>query len=153
MENNEPIKYSQPTPEACSEIVLPGEKVQVFIDMLAEFEHSLAPADPVEKMLVETIVINNWRSWRMRVLETALVVDEMDRRAESSPSAEGDEPFEVAKAYRSLADQSRILDLFRRGESRYTRGSAEALRLLLDLRQRKASPSASHSPERPDDAN
>jgi hypothetical protein len=157
MENNEPIKYSQPTPEACSEILLPGEKIQGFIDMLSEFEHSLAPRGAVERMLVETIVINNWRSWRMRVLETALVRDEIDRRTQSYPVTDREDAkqdvCEAVGAYRSLTDQSRILELFRRGESRYTRGSDAALRLLLDLRQRKAAPPASHSPELPVDGN
>lgn len=120
-------------------IVLDDEDIQAFTDLLAGLEREFRPQGTVELGLVETMAAGRWRTLRILSIERATLQLEMDKHDPSEqPPA-----IRAALSFRSLADDSRCLDLLNRYEVRYDRQFTRSLSILLKLqRDRKDRPPA-----------
>ncbi|SRR5260221_4030193 len=105
-------------------LMLACEDAGQFQQILDEYMAAYQPTNPVERDLVEDMFAAAWRIRRMKMIETALVNNEM---------VHPDTP--VAVALRVLADPSRALSLITRYESNLTRILRRSHQMLLDFRR------------------
>jgi hypothetical protein len=79
--------------------------------------------------LVETMAVARWRTIRLWGIERATLQEELEKHdpADHAPAPR------VAAAFRTLADESRTLDLLHRYETRFDRQFSRSLNLLMKL--------------------
>ncbi len=110
-------------------VVLDNERPEAFAGHLASFMSEFNPRTETQRTLVENLAVARWRQMRIWALERATLNSAMEARdPESLPPAE-----RAAGAFRTLADDSRALDLLARYETRFERQFARALNLLMKL--------------------
>lgn len=119
-----------------STVVLPDEDPQSFADLHSAMERDLKPQNPAQRALVESMAVSRWRILRFWAIERSTLETEMRKhdRVAGAPAAR------AALAFRTLSDESRILDLLHRYETRFDRQYARSLTLLLDLQAEVANP-------------
>jgi hypothetical protein len=126
-------------------IVLECENEGQFQEMRADYVATYQPGSPVENSLVDEMACARWRMLRLRMIEAALLDSEMNRETEDTPSDPG---YQIAAAFRRLADESRSLSLASGYESRLARIHERSHRTLRELQQtRKQQTADSVSPE------
>jgi hypothetical protein len=121
-------------------IVMEGESLEHFSDLLASLQADFQPESGVELLLVESMAVARWRQLRIWAMEKSGIAFEMEKQEQESGNEETgsrDVPTRAAIAFRRLSDKSRALDLFHRYEARYSREYHRSLRALLDLRTRQ----------------
>jgi hypothetical protein len=109
-------------------VVLEGESKERFEQLHAGLLAEFQPRTPSETALVETMAIARWRYLRVLGVQKAGFDLEMARQPAASPI------HRAAAAFKHLADNSRVLDLFHRYETSYDRQFTRALNALLKLR-------------------
>jgi hypothetical protein len=117
-------------------VCLTNENPEGFKQILQDFLTRLQPADNVELRLVEQMASCAMRLGRLASTETALFDMEMDKQqAEIEKRFEKiDHACRFAMAFKSLADNSKSLDLYLRYEAAITREYDRALKQLQTLR-------------------
>jgi hypothetical protein len=110
-----------------SAIVLEGENLPDFLELLAGFERQFKPVTQNQKVTVERMAVAQWRLMRVWGYEKTALTDEIAR----VPICEGDQPGDISgRAFLSLAERSRGLDVLARYEDRFNRIYNRCLRVL-----------------------
>jgi hypothetical protein len=122
-------------------IVLRGESRRHFLRMLDPHHEFFEPANFWESEIVEGIVANTWRIYRIRFFEAAMINRDMQDYSPMFQCARG--VTKAALAMRTSIGQSRILEILQRFENRYSRNAVGAFRLLLEVRAHKSSKNTS----------
>ncbi|MGA7236327.1 MAG: hypothetical protein WBY44_11650 [Bryobacteraceae bacterium] len=128
-------------------ILLENERPDAFADLFAGLTLEFNPQTETQRALVETMAVSRWRQMRIWAVERATLQSAME-----AIDPDTVEPAtRVARAFRSLADDSRTLDLLNRYETRFDRQFARSLNLLMKLdplrrRGLPAAPSAEGAP-------
>ena len=146
-------------------MVLHGESDARFCALLNTLESELQPEPGIESIQTEVMAVAHWRRMRLWSLEKALYLQETLKRQDAqagngvgnggavnqnalnhdvvnhdvvNDADDGETPItHLAHSFRSLADQSRALDLLNRYETRYGREYLRALGCFNNQRDRK----------------
>jgi hypothetical protein len=110
-------------------ILLENERPEAFADLLAGLTREFNPETEAQRALVETMAVSRWRQMRIWAVERATLATAMEAYDPQST----DPATRAALAFRSLADDSRTLDLLNRYETRFERQFARSLNLLMKL--------------------
>ena len=116
-------------------VVLKDESPDLFSALLQSLLDELQPQTGIEASLVENMAVARWRQMRIWNLETVSMEDEMQKQSEQFNASE-DPATRMARAFRTLSDDSRSLELINRYEARYDRQHLRAHRCFLELRDR-----------------
>ena len=127
--------------EANQCMILEGESLEVFNALDANFKQHYVPVDEVERSLVERMVTLTWRGMRQAGWETGIINLQMSEQREEAaailrpPAAQARQCLAV----RTLADNSRVLDLL----DRYSKSLATQYRstflTLVDVQKARIS--------------
>jgi hypothetical protein len=115
-------------------VVLAVESPERFQEMLDHYAETYQPGSPIEEDLVAEMVAAKWRMQRLRMIETALMDDEMKRQL-SAAEAPDDPGARIASGFKSLVDESRAISLASRYEARLYRIHEQSHRTLRELQQ------------------
>jgi hypothetical protein len=116
-------------------MVLQCESEEAYHEMLAEYAATYQPGSPVEQDLVNEMAAARWRMQRLRVIEIALLDNEMERELPEPEVTPEDAGYQLACAFRRLVDESRAISLASRYESRLHRIHERSHRTLRELQQ------------------
>src|SRR5580704_11066536 len=135
--------------------ILHCESPEEYQKFLAEHIAIHQPVTPPEKELVDQMAIARWRIRRFVAAETDLFDSEMLRNRDKVEKdlATTDSGVHLAMAIRSLADESRVLSLMSRYESRLQRVHDKAYAALRELQKSRVpqpTPAPTPSPDPPD---
>jgi hypothetical protein len=130
-----------------STIVLACESQSRFDGILNEFMVTHQPANAAETDLVEEMVAARWRIRRMWNIETTLMNDEIANQESQSMTDAGNRRY-LARAFRTLSDDSRSLALAQRYQTRLHRIFNEAYATLRDLQKIRESKPPANPPQR-----
>jgi hypothetical protein len=133
-------------------VCLTNENPEGFKQILQDFLTRFQPADDVELRIVEQLASCAMRLGRFASTETALFDMEMDKQqVEIKKRFEKiDHACIFAMAFKSLADNSKSLQLYLRYEAAITRQYDRALKQLLTLRAKFPIPAEAEIPNEPD---
>ena len=118
-------------------VVINSENEQGFIDLTTRLYDELQPQPGVEQDLVNTMAVARWRTTRLWIIEKCAMETQMTRENDQARAAQHKPGVLAGMAFRSLADNSRTLDLVNRYESRYDRQYFRAHRRLLETQDRR----------------
>lgn len=130
-------------------IVLKGESRDRFLWLLDALLEEFQPQTPFEQSLIENMAVARWRQMRIWGLEKVSMEDEMQKQSGLFNASE-DPATRMARAFRTLSDDSRSLELINRYEARYDRQYLRAHRRFLELRDRRLQDSAKRTQEVPE---
>jgi hypothetical protein len=107
------------------------------------------PASETELQLVEEMASSVWRQRRLLTVETALLDHEICDQEETIKDTYEriDDGVCLALAWKALADNSGALVLLSRYEARYRRSYERALKLLMELQDRRKAEEAKPAEE------
>jgi hypothetical protein len=109
-------------------ILTKDEHVSAFLDLCRQLQDEFQPATPFEESLVQTMAVASWRRERIWNVERASLDLEMSKEDQCRA------PDELtALAFSKLANESRVLDLIHRYETRYERQYFRAHKRLLEV--------------------
>jgi hypothetical protein len=115
-------------------IVLAGESQEEFDALLASFLGEHQPETATERDLIERMAIARWRQERVWNCETA----GLDNAIRSPRYHEGEDyATQTFVAFRTLSDDSKVLELLNRYEARFERQFRAALTAFLNLRAKR----------------
>jgi len=121
-------------------IFLRNENPQAFDALEREYLGRYQPDGPVERKLVDDLIICEWRQRRITASEAAAIDHQMDRDEIkiSREFSDIDEATRTAVAIKELSNTSRELDVQNRYDARFQRQYLRALQTLRELqRERK----------------
>ena len=124
-------------------VLLTNEEPAKFQALAEGYYKQLQPTGDLERDLIDEMVISKWRQRRDWSGETALFDREMDRQTKDVDARfpKIDHASRYALAFKTLADESKAIQLAIRYETAHRRSFYTALETLLKLRaQRKPSP-------------
>ncbi len=123
-------------------MLLECEDEDEFQELEDEFAATHQPATPAEQDLVNEMVAARWRINRIRTIETVIMDCEMVRKKAEVEKQyiEPDSGIHMGMAFRTLAEESRSLDLCNRYESRFSRMYERAYRTLRELQNKAVEP-------------
>jgi len=123
-----------------SPYTLRNENDPVFLQLEAEFNEEWDPQGPTETVLVEQMILCQWRLRRIWAAETAGIDMQMDEDAAELAEAYGefDEACRTAAAFKHLADGSNFLNLLQRYDTSLSRQFDRALVRLRELQRDRA---------------
>ncbi len=131
-------------------VVLEGESQERFLELLAEIDGELQPETPVEHALVQKMAVAQWRQFRLWTLEKTAIDHQIRKQAQTVGCNEHKATC-TSLAFRTLADESRSLDLFHRYDSLSDRQYLRAHKRFLELRRgRGDSPAPAPSNPQPE---
>jgi hypothetical protein len=131
-------------------VVLEGESQERFLELLAEIDGELQPETPVEHALVQKMAVAQWRQFRLWTLEKT-AIDHLIRKQAQTVGCNEHKATCASLAFRTLADESRSLDLFHRYDSLCDRQYLRAHKRFLELRRgRGDSPAPTSSKLKPE---
>ena len=116
-------------------VVINSENEPGFIDLTARLYDELQPQPGIEQDLVNTMAVARWRTTRLWIIEKSSMETQMTRENDQARAAQHKPGVLAGMAFRSLADNSRTLDLINRYESRYDRQYLRSHKRLLDIRK------------------
>ncbi len=119
-------------------LVLNTESPILFAEYKEHYWKHFRPKNLVEADLVIEMVGARWRLRRIWSHETALLDSEIDKLLPPVPNPDGTKPdilMKQALAFKTLADESKSLEMVHRYESRYRRCYERALRNLQQIRE------------------
>ena len=96
-------------------VVLEGESSERFTDLLTALNEEFDPQSTTESALIENMATARWREMRLWSIEKAGLEREMVNHAEGTPATR------AAQAFRTLCDQTNVLELLNRYDSRFDR--------------------------------
>ena len=133
-------------------IVLKDESSDRFLSLLAALHEEFQPQTPFEESLIDNMAVARWRQLRIWGLEKAGMDYEVRRQSElpcspSNSTASEDAATRASRAFRTLSDDGRSIELINRYDSRYERQYYRAHRRFLEVHDRRTPPSSSR-PER-----
>ena len=133
-------------------ILLECEDEDEFQELEEEFAATHQPATPAEQDLVNEMVAARWRINRIRTIETVIMDCEMVRKKAEVEKTflQPDSGIHMGMAFRTLAEESRSLDLCNRYESRFSRMYERAYRTLRELQQKAEPKKQKSEPEPPE---
>ncbi len=137
-----------------SAIVLDCESTDRFHILVTTLFEEFQPQTPFEESLIENMAVARWRQARIWAMEKAGIEHEMRRQAGISNSiSTEDSATRASRAFRTLSDNSRSLELINRYDSRYERQYYRAHRRFLEVRDLRTPPSGQPASRecRPDD--
>jgi hypothetical protein len=128
--------------------ILHCESAEEYQEFLAEHIAIHQPVTAPEKELVDQMAIARWRIRRFVAAETDLLDTEMVRNRDkvNKEFAPADSAVHLAMAIRSLADESRVLSLMSRYESRLQRVHDKAYAALRELQSKRPAPQPDPEP-------
>ena len=128
--------------------ILQCESAEEYQEFLAEHIAIHQPVTAPEKELVDQMAIARWRIRRFVAAETDLFDTEMVRNRDkvNKEFAPADSAVHLAMAIRSLADESRVLSLMSRYESRLQRVHDKAYAALRELQSKRPAPQPDPEP-------
>jgi hypothetical protein len=135
-------------------VVLAGEDPDRFQQFFSGFMDVFSPANAVEEDLVQQMVAARWRTMRIWGVESGLFDDQMIRQHDTIEEQFRDPASNIplARAFRTLTDESHSLSLAVRYESRLQRVYQHAWATLRELqRHRQPQPTKAVPPEPPSD--
>jgi hypothetical protein len=140
-------------------VVLTGEDPDRFQQFFSGCMDVFSPANAVEEDLVQQMVAARWRTMRIWGVESGLFDDQMIRQHDTIEEQFRDPASNIplARAFRTLTDESHSLSLAVRYESRLQRVYQHAWATLRELQRHRqpqtteAAPSEAASPEPPSD--
>jgi hypothetical protein len=128
-------------------LVLDGESEARFCSLLASLERELDPGSSLEDDQIAIMAVAQWRRMRLWSLEKASYIEETRRRRAANqaagqaagqaddPACDGETPItHLARTFRTLADESNVLHLLNRYETRFSREYLRALACIGNLR-------------------
>ncbi|MBV9398904.1 MAG: hypothetical protein JO062_13055 [Bryobacterales bacterium] len=115
-------------------VVLEGESKDLFEQLLTSITTEIQPRTPIETGLVERMAIAHWRQMRTWAVQKASLDVEMARPENTS----GSKPARFAGVFKSLSDNSNLLNLVNCYESSFERSYYRALSYLMKLRESPA---------------
>ena len=118
-----------------SVILLEGESRERFAALVNSLHTEYQPENSTEVQYIQKAAVALWRQMRTWAVETAGVSHEMKLQAESVTHENA--ATRAMLAYRSLADNSRHLELMSRYEHRFDREHYRALEALDRRKDRK----------------
>ena len=120
-------------------VVLRNEDPEQYDALAREYYARYGPDGPVERKLVDDMILCDWRQRRAAVCETAAIDLQMDRNAAKVDAGfeRIDEPTRTSLAITDLTDNSRVLDVHNRYETRYYRQYHRALATLRLLQNER----------------
>jgi hypothetical protein len=110
-------------------VVLDGEDVEAFTQLLQALTEQFNPSGPVENALIETMAVARWREMRLWAMEKAGLAHQIALEPEAV-----DPITKAALAFKTLSDQSRSMELINRYETRYDRQFNRCLVRLTALK-------------------
>lgn len=113
-------------------IVIPGESADRLAALSARFHAEFRPRTEAEAHHVETMILCRWRLHRVWELETASLNYEIEKL--SAALDQHDPRVRAAVAFRNLADNSNLLELLNRYETKFARAFIRAHQCLLELK-------------------
>jgi hypothetical protein len=115
-------------------VVLAGESLEEFDELLASFLGEHQPETPTELDFIERMAIARWRQERVWNVETTALNNTIRR-----PKYMEGEDFatQTFVAFRTLSDDSRVLDLLNRYDARFERQFRAALTAFQSLRAKR----------------
>lgn len=124
-------------------VVLAGESQEEFDELLASFLGEHQPETPTERDFIERMAIARWRQERVWNVETAAINNTIRR----PKYMEGDDfATQTFVAFRTLSDDSRVLDLLNRYDARFERQFRAALTAFQSLRAKRRAESGAAQP-------
>src|ERR1019366_5056889 len=115
--------------------ILPGERPEIFEELFHDFHEDLRPSTPVQRALVEKLVMSWWKNQRVWGLESARIHEEIGKgTASGAIPADAHPAIRSALAVAEILKQDRSLELFSRAEARYERQFHRGLKQLLELK-------------------
>ena len=129
-------------------VVIHSENEEGFHEVITCLYDELQPQPGVEQDLVDTMAVARWRTTRLWIIEKSAMETQMSRENDQAHAAQYTPPVLAGMAFRSLADNSRTLDLINRYESRYDRQYLRSHKRLMDMRK-LAGPCDSIPPNEP----
>ena len=129
-------------------IVLACENPEQFQELLDDYAATYRPGSPVEMDLVNEMVACRWRMQRLRMIETALLDNDINREASETETDDTpvDPGYRIASAFRRIVDESRAISLASRYESRLQRIHERSHRTLRELQQSRMRQTARPAP-------
>jgi hypothetical protein len=113
-------------------LVFPGESEERFCDLVIRLENELQPEPGIETDQVHLIAVAQWRRMRLWSVEKSQYLEETAKRLEAAGHRReqdtGETPItHFTRSFRTLADESCVLELLNRCETRYSREYRNAL--------------------------
>jgi hypothetical protein len=125
-------------------IVLNNESPALLAKLRDEYCRHFQPTNPIERDLVEEMVVSKWltrRAWRLESSSINYKMDEQKGEVEARHS-HLKEPSRTAIAHKDMYDNSAALPQIQRNQVRNLRAFHRALRELQDLRRNSKSKSS-----------
>jgi len=110
-------------------ILLPGESRDQLNRLISNLTDEFDPHSSTDFMMLETMVVNRWRTLRNWTVETAGLIHE--QKAQYAANSHEDSPTQTALALLSLAKPPRSQETLSRYEVRYDRQFHRAAQYLL----------------------
>jgi hypothetical protein len=115
-------------------ILIEGESLEKFYQFMQSLEATWLPVGLIENAFIETMALSQWRQMRLVGMQNAGIDSEVSKQSEFDPATR------AFLAFTTMAEQSRVLDLMIRYETRLDRQYDRALtRLLVAQKRRKES--------------
>ncbi len=115
----------------------PAKSEESFQSRTADLFKEHRPVGSTEEDLVEMMAVSRWRRMRIWSLERSCLKNRMLTEYRNAPEPRPKVEDLAGLAFASLANETRILDLVRRYESRYVRQYFRAHRRLLEVQDRR----------------
>jgi hypothetical protein len=117
-----------------TQVLLKTEREQTFLDFITALADEFQPATAFEESLVEAMAVARWRQQRLEreTMDAQIFAEHDKNRAAMLHPA-----ILTARAFGTLASDTRTLDLVNRYESRFDRQYLRAHRRLLEVQDRR----------------
>ena len=117
-------------------LVLGNESPHILAKLRDDYHQFLQPTNPVERDLIDEMIISKWLCRRAWTLETSSVNYKMEEQMDqvAARHVKLPEHFRTALAHRDLFDNSHALNHIQRAQARNSRMYHRALKQLIDLR-------------------
>lgn len=112
-------------------ILIEGESLELFHQFMQALESTWQPVGHIESAFVETMALSEWRLSRLVGMQKAGIESEISKQPDCDPATR------AFLAFTTMAEQSRVLDLMIRYESRCDRQYDRALTRLLAAQKRR----------------
>jgi hypothetical protein len=130
-------------------VVLHGQSWDSFRALLSTLESELHPEPGIESIETETMAVAYWRCIRLWRVEKAQFEAEMQKlRDATGGKDDASSTMDFARSFRTLADETRSLDVLNRYEARFSRQYLRALASFNSHREGKKRSSEALSEKR-----
>lgn len=109
-------------------VVLHGQSWDSFRALLSTLENELHPAPGIESVETEIMAVAHWRCLRLWRVEKAQFEAEMQKQRDAAGGRnDATSAMHLARSFRTLADETRAMDVLNRYEARFSRQYLSAL--------------------------